>query len=93
MHCTSCNNARLCPFCPDALRFNCLEDLLSHLDATDAVAQFPLQLKIAEDIVRGLDHLHQSHVFHHDLKTANILVSNKHYCHMEDPDSLSTVFV
>ena len=48
------------PFCPDALRFNCLEDLLSHLDATDAVAQFPLQLKIAEDIVRGLDHLHQS---------------------------------
>ena len=56
------------------------------------MAQFPLQLKIAEDIARGLDHLHQSHVFHRDLKTANVLVSNKHYCHMGDPDDLMKAF-
>lgn len=39
-------------------RVNSLEEFLDHLDATDAVASFPssLQLKIAEDVARGLEH-------------------------------------
>ena len=80
------------PFGPDAPRVNCLEELLSHLDATEAVAEFPLQLKIARDIAEGLDHLHQSGVYHRDLKPSNVLVSNKHYCHMQDQAELIKAF-
>ena len=80
------------PFCPDAPRVNCLEELLCHLDATDSVAQFPLQLKIAEDIAKGLGHLHQSGIYHRDLKTSNVLVSNRHYCDMQDHADLIKAF-
>jgi serine/threonine protein kinase len=62
------------PFCPDdSPRVHSLEEFLSHLDATDAVASFPssLQLKIAEDVAKGLEHLHQSGIYHRDLKTYN----------------------
>ena len=82
------------PFCPDSHRVNSLEGFLSHLDATDAVANFPssLQLKIAEDAARGLEHLHQSGIYHRDLKTSNVLVSNIHYCHLEDEEELVQAF-
>ncbi len=51
-----------------------------------------LQLKIAEDVAKGLDHLHESGIYHRDLKTSNILVSNTHYCHIEDQEALVEAF-
>ena len=58
------------------------------------MANFPssLQLKIAEDVASGLEHLHQSGIYHRDLKTSNVLVSNTHYCHIEDEEELAQAF-
>lgn len=72
---------------------NCLEELLRLLDAIDAIPHFHtnLQLKIAEDVANGLNH-HQSYVYHRDLKTSNVLVSNTHYCHVEDKEELIRAF-
>ena len=36
----------------------------------------------ATEIISGLAYLHQTGIAHRDLKTANILVSNQHYCSM-----------
>jgi serine/threonine protein kinase len=83
------------PFCPDdSPRVHSLLEFLSHLDATDAVASFPssLQLKIAEDVANGLEHLHQSGIYHRDLKTSNVLVSNTHCSHIEDEETLLQAF-
>ena len=38
----------------------------------------------------GLQYLHESNVFHRDLKTSNILVSNKHYCDQDSDDILTS---
>ena len=82
-------------FCPDAgeKQVSNLQDFLGHLDENDAVDAFPpnLYLKIACDVGDGLQYLHESNVFHRDLKTSNILVSNKHYCD-QDSDNILTSF-
>ena len=66
------------PFCPDdSPHVHSLEEFLSHLDATDAVASFPLSLQLKL-------HLHQSGIYRRDLRTSNVLVSNTHYSHIED---------
>ena len=36
------------------------------------------------------EYLHESNVFHRDLKTSNILVSNKHYCDQDSDDILTS---
>ena len=73
-------------FCADGEKrqVNNLQDFLGYLANT--VDAFPsiLFLKIARDIADGLQYLHQSNIFYRDLKTANVLVSNRHYC---DKDS------
>ena len=81
-------------FCPDAgeKQASNLQDFLGHLDENDAVDAFPsnLYLKIACDVGDGLQYLQESNVFHRDLETSNILVSNKHYCDQDSDDILTS---
>ena len=68
-----------------------LEDFLTCLDDMDAVGSFPVQDKIVRDVASGLLYLHSLDCHHRDLKTANILVSNQHYCSLKD-DELAEAF-
>ena len=65
---------------------------LGHLDENNAVDAFPAMvfLKIARDIADGLQYLHESNVFHRDLKTANVLVSSRHYCDKDNDKILAS---
>ena len=80
-------------FCPDeqgAKQVSNLQDFLGYLDENNAIEAFPpfLYQKIARDVSDGLQYLHNVGVFHRDLKTSNILVSNLHY---SDKDSESVL--
>ena len=70
-------------FCPDNenTQVSNLQDFLAYLDENDAALVFPPSLysKIACDVANGLQYLHESKVYHRDLKTSNVLVSNTHY--------------
>ena len=39
---------------------------------------------IATDVTKGLSHLHHLGIAHRDLKPMNVLISNQHYCDLED---------
>lgn len=64
----------------NTLRVSSLEDLLITLDELNAADGLSLQDKIVNDVTSGLQYLHGHGCFHRDLKTANVLVSNQHYC-------------
>ena len=44
--------------------------------------------KIAFDIMAGLSFLHSKKIAHRDLKPGHVLVCNRHYCNISDPDEL-----
>lgn len=46
---------------------------------------------IATDVTKGLSHLHQRDVAHRDLKPANILLSNQHYCTLQDKQQMERI--
>jgi serine/threonine protein kinase len=73
------------------LRASSLEDFLTSLDDMDAVDSFPVQDKIVSDVASGLMFLHSCDCYHRDLKTANILVSNQHYCSLKK-DEIAEAF-
>jgi serine/threonine protein kinase len=78
------------PFCPDGQKVSNLQDFLGYLDESDAVGEFPpaLYRKVVSDVAMGLKYLHETNVYHRDLKTSNILVSNIHYCDLNKEDLL-----
>ena len=43
---------------------------------------------IASDAAKGLSYLHQQDIVHRDLKPMNILISNQHYCNLEDSQEI-----
>ena len=70
-------------------KVNSLLDLLNYLDKINSVNMLgrELQAKICMDIAKALEYLHSKDTLHRDLKTANVLVSNRHYCHLTNvPD-------
>jgi serine/threonine protein kinase len=73
------------------LRASSLEDFFTSLDDMDAVDSFSVQDKIVSDVASGLMFLHSCDCYHRDLKTANILVSNQHYCSLKK-DEIAEAF-
>ena len=76
-------------YCP--IIVSSLEDLLIKLDELDPADGLPLQTKVVNDVVSGLKYLHRHDCFHRDLKTANIVVSNQHYCSLA-PSEIDKAF-
>ncbi|CAB4022412.1 Tyrosine- kinase SPK-1, partial [Paramuricea clavata] len=81
-------------FKPFGLRakVNCLADLLLNLDK-NSCANIDKQVfyRAASDVASGLQYLHESGITHRDLKSANILVSNQHYCQLTDPAKIEEI--
>ncbi|KXJ18326.1 High affinity nerve growth factor receptor, partial [Exaiptasia diaphana] len=71
------------PFIDDGFRVSCLQDFLTTVDEFDVVSSFEVQSQILLDVAKGLEYLHSLDCHHRDLKTANVLVSNQHYCQLE----------
>ncbi|CAB4012775.1 Cyclin-dependent kinase-like 2 [Paramuricea clavata] len=63
-----------------------LDSYLHYIDDYGLIDDFPLQLKIAQDIAYGLQFLHSNGVTHRDLKPANVLVSNIHYSTLHESE-------
>ena len=72
-----------------------LVDFLNYGDKIDAFGSFEsdLILKMGHEISKGLQYLHSKGIVHRDLKARNILVSNQHYCNLNDEDARSDMFL
>ena len=66
-------------------RASSLQDFLDFASTDDeyAISFSCLHVKIAEDVTLGLKYLHEKNIVHMDLKPANVLVSNQHYCDLD----------
>lgn len=66
---------------------NSWQALLRRFDHTDCSHIYKeVFYHAANDIASGLQFLHENGNFYKDLKPANILVSNQHYSHFNDPE-------
>ena len=73
-------------------RVSSLEEFLGFVEIREVGDQFPFQYEIAEDMCRGLAHLHELGIVHRDIKPANVLVSNQHYCSLSNKNDLQELF-
>ena len=71
-----------------------LVEFLNYLDKIDAFGYFSNDMvpKMGYEISKGLEHLHGKGIAHRDLKPKNILVSNQHYCDVEDEEERYKAF-
>ena len=74
------------PFLNRKIEVNTVDRFLSEMCKLPALDdQFdPVIPIIANDVTKGLAHLHNLDIAHRDLKPANVLISNQHYCHLDD---------
>jgi serine/threonine protein kinase len=54
-----------------------LFDLIHNLGG---IFHLPAVIRIAIDVSKGMDYLHQCDIIHRDLKTANLLMDEKEVC-------------
>lgn len=78
------------PFLDRKIEVNTVDRFLSEISkllASDD--QFDLVIPvIAKDVTKGLAHLHNLEIAHRDLKPSNVLISNQHYCYLDDSREL-----
>ena len=69
-----------------AVRVNTLFEFLLKIYAQKCDGFHDLVCHVATEVIDGLGYLHNLRIAHRDLKTANILVSNQHYCSLSLED-------
>jgi serine/threonine protein kinase len=69
-----------------------LDKLLKFLDRQGLIEKLPLAKKIARDVANGVHFLHQRDIVHRDIKTANVLMSNQHYCSLENQERIEVAW-
>lgn len=70
-------------------RVTSLTEYIDFVCSGDFVHQLSfLRPKIAQDIITAIAYLHEKNIAHRDVKPANVLVSNTHYCHLTDRDQI-----
>lgn len=76
------------PFQQD-LRVSTVKSLLEEIDQDSLSKEFAHVIPtIAIEATKGLKYLHDNGIVHRDLKPDNILVSNQHYCDIEDSSQI-----
>ena len=63
-----------CCYIPDLSEFMAKGSLYNFLHKLKGVFKLPSLIKVAIDVSKGMNYLHQNNIIHRDLKTANLLM-------------------
>ena len=74
------------------MRVHSLANFLLQIDGFDCEGLFDLVNHAAKEIIHGLAHLHSKGIADRDLKPANVLINNQHYCTLSDEYEISQQF-
>ncbi|XP_054786507.1 serine/threonine-protein kinase STY46-like [Prosopis cineraria] len=64
--------------------FMCGGSVYDYLHKQKGVFKFPTLLKVAIDVSKGMNYLHQNDIIHRDLKAANLLMDENHVVKVAD---------